>query len=120
MLVPTEFTPATSLIGGVMIGIAAVMLMALDGRVAGIGHPLAKGPTDITPTVAVPRPAGSTGTWRPGSDAVYSKKFGSWHTGVCQFAFGDGSVKAISTSIDEVNLGRLAARNDGEVISANY
>ena len=36
MLVPTEFTPATSLIGGVMIGIAAVMLMALDGRVAGI------------------------------------------------------------------------------------
>jgi prepilin-type N-terminal cleavage/methylation domain-containing protein len=91
-----------------------------SGRVAGIGHPLAKGPSDITPTVAVPRPAGSTGTWRPGNDAAYAKKFGSWHTGVCQFAFGDGSVKAVSTSIDEVNLGRLAARNDGEVISANY
>ena len=36
MMVPTEFTPVASLIGGVMIGIAAVMLMALDGRVAGI------------------------------------------------------------------------------------
>jgi uncharacterized membrane protein YedE/YeeE len=36
MVVPTEFTPVASLIGGVMIGIAAVMLMALDGRIAGI------------------------------------------------------------------------------------
>ncbi|MET0688839.1 MAG: YeeE/YedE thiosulfate transporter family protein [Methyloceanibacter sp.] len=36
MIVPAEFTPVASLIGGVMIGVAAVMLMALDGRVAGI------------------------------------------------------------------------------------
>ena len=36
MIVHTEFTPVASLIGGVMIGIAAVMLMALDGRIAGI------------------------------------------------------------------------------------
>ena len=91
-----------------------------SGRAAGIGHPLAKGPTDVSPTVAVPRPAGSTGTWRPGNDAVYAKKFGSWHPGVCQFVFGDGSVKAIRTSIDEVNLARLAARNDGEVISGDF
>jgi prepilin-type N-terminal cleavage/methylation domain-containing protein len=88
-----------------------------SGRVAGIGHPLAKGPNDITPTVAVPRPPGSTGTWRPGNDAAYAKKFGSWHTSVCQFAMCDGSVRAIRTSIDEVNLARLAARNDGEVIA---
>jgi prepilin-type N-terminal cleavage/methylation domain-containing protein/prepilin-type processing-associated H-X9-DG protein len=88
-----------------------------SGRVAGIGHPLAKGPTDITPTVAVPRPAGSTGTWRPGNDAAYSKKFGSWHSGICNFAFGDGSVRAVSINTDETTLARLAARNDGLVVN---
>jgi uncharacterized membrane protein YedE/YeeE len=36
MIVHTEFTPVASLIGGVMIGIAAVMLMLLEGRIAGI------------------------------------------------------------------------------------
>jgi len=86
-----------------------------SGRAAGIGHPLAKGPTDVTPTRAVPRPPGSTGTWRPGNDAVYAKKFGSWHPGVCQFVFCDGSVKPVKTSIDEETLARFAARNDGLV-----
>lgn len=32
----TEFTPVASLIGGVMIGLAAVMLMLFSGRIAGI------------------------------------------------------------------------------------
>jgi prepilin-type N-terminal cleavage/methylation domain-containing protein/prepilin-type processing-associated H-X9-DG protein len=90
-----------------------------SGRIAGIGVPLAKGPNDVTPTPNLPRPAGSTGTWRPGTDAVWAKKFGSWHSGVCNFAFCDGSVKSISTSIDEVTLGLLACRNDGQVIP-NY
>lgn len=87
-----------------------------SGRVAGIAHPLAKGPTDVTATRAEPRPAGSTGTWRPGADAVWSKKFGSWHPGVCQFVFCDGSVKPVKTSIDETTLGRLACRNDAQII----
>jgi uncharacterized membrane protein YedE/YeeE len=34
--IATEFTPLASTIGGVLIGIAAVMLMALNGRIAGI------------------------------------------------------------------------------------
>ena len=87
-----------------------------SGRIAGVGAPLAKGPNDVTPTPNEPRPAGSTGTWRPGTNAVWGKKFGSWHPGVCQFAFCDGSVKAIQNSIDEVTLSRLACRNDGQVI----
>ncbi len=91
-----------------------------SGRIAGIGVPLGKGPADVTATPALPRPPGSTGTWRPGADAVWAKKFGSWHPGVCQFAFCDGSVKAVRTSIDEVNLGRLASRNDGQVITADF
>ncbi|MFV2054129.1 YeeE/YedE family protein [Aliiroseovarius sp. YM-037] len=35
-IVATEFTPWASLIGGVIIGISAVMVMALFGRIAGI------------------------------------------------------------------------------------
>jgi prepilin-type N-terminal cleavage/methylation domain-containing protein/prepilin-type processing-associated H-X9-DG protein len=91
-----------------------------SGRIAGIGVPLGQGPTDVTPTPNLPRPPGSTGTWRPGTDAVWSKKFGSWHPGVCQFAFCDGSVKAIRNNIDEVTLGRLACRYDGQVITGNF
>lgn len=43
-------------------------------------------------------------------------QFGSWHTGLCQFAFGDGSVRGISTSVPGLVLGYLATRNEGEVI----
>lgn len=32
----TEFTPVASLLGGILIGISAVLLMALEGRIAGI------------------------------------------------------------------------------------
>lgn len=32
----TEFTPIASLIGGALIGLSAVLLMALEGRIAGI------------------------------------------------------------------------------------
>lgn len=32
----TEFTPAASLLGGALIGLSAVLLMALEGRIAGI------------------------------------------------------------------------------------
>ena len=35
-VVPTEFTPWASLFGGVLIGLSAVMVMALFGRIAGI------------------------------------------------------------------------------------
>lgn len=34
--IPTEFTPYASLFGGILIGLSAVMVMALFGRIAGI------------------------------------------------------------------------------------
>ncbi len=49
-----------------------------------------------------------------------SGQFGSYHTGVCQFVMGDGSVKALTVSIDATNLARLAHRKDGEVITVDY
>jgi prepilin-type N-terminal cleavage/methylation domain-containing protein/prepilin-type processing-associated H-X9-DG protein len=42
-------------------------------------------------------------------------RFGSWHTGVCNFVMGDGSVRSLMTSIDPTNLGALATRAGGEV-----
>jgi len=77
-----------------------------SGRVAGPEDPLGTGPMDAS---ASSRPAGS--------DAIFARRFGSHHTGVCQFAFCDGSVRPIQNSIDGANLRRLAVRNDGEVIS---
>ena len=41
--------------------------------------------------------------------------FGSWHGGVCNFVFADGSTKSISNSINTVTLGQLCNRADGEV-----
>jgi prepilin-type processing-associated H-X9-DG protein len=42
--------------------------------------------------------------------------FGGYHTGVCQFAFCDGSVRPIMVDVDPTTLGNLACRNDGQVI----
>jgi prepilin-type N-terminal cleavage/methylation domain-containing protein len=75
-----------------------------SGRIGGIEDPLGTGPTDVTPSGGV-------------VDGIYARKFGSWHTGICQFVFCDGSVRAVRNNIDTANLRRLAVRNDGEVIS---
>ena len=48
------------------------------------------------------------------------QRFGSWHPGVCQFVFCDGSVRAVSNNTDNVTLGRLAERADGMPITGNY
>jgi prepilin-type N-terminal cleavage/methylation domain-containing protein len=67
-------------------------------RVAGrqlpgpIDRPLASSPTD---------------SYRP------DERFGSYHTGGCQFVLCDGSVRMIPVGVDINTLTRLAARNDG-------
>ena len=43
--------------------------------------------------------------------------WGSWHPGVCHFAFADGSVRAISKSMDTETLGRFGNRRDGNTVS---
>ncbi len=54
----------------------------------------------------------------PISTSVYNSNpntdwaFGSYHSGVCQFAFVDGSVRAISNNIDTYTLGLLCSIND--------
>jgi len=50
------------------------------------------------------------------SDEAVNANFGSAHPGVCQFAFVDSGVRALSTSVDEKLLGYLANRNDGNPV----
>jgi prepilin-type N-terminal cleavage/methylation domain-containing protein/prepilin-type processing-associated H-X9-DG protein len=79
------------------------------GRVAGVGAAgsgydwnLAQDPNDET-----------AGTER------WQRIFGSYHPGVCHFAFCDGSVRALSVNIDAETLRRLAIRNDGLPVGLN-
>ena len=49
-------------------------------------------------------------------DERVAGNFGGPHPGVCQFVLADGSVHAVAVQIDEVTLGYLANRSDGEVV----
>ena len=61
-------------------------------RPAGIDYPLAQSFNDVRPV------------------------FGSYHIGVVQFGFCDGSVRALPQSIDPNTLGLMASRDDGQPI----
>jgi prepilin-type N-terminal cleavage/methylation domain-containing protein/prepilin-type processing-associated H-X9-DG protein len=75
-----------------------------NGRVAGLQDALARGPNDLTKSL--------------NGDAFWARRFGSWHSGVVQFVFCDGSVKGIRDTLDTETLRRLSSRNDGQVINA--
>ncbi len=40
--------------------------------------------------------------------------WGSWHVGICHFAFADGSVRSLSSGIDTETLGYFCNRRDGK------
>ncbi|MHC4877761.1 MAG: DUF1559 family PulG-like putative transporter [Planctomycetota bacterium] len=42
--------------------------------------------------------------------------FGSWHDGICHFAFSDGSVRSVSTSVSTRVLGYYCNRQDNEYV----
>ena len=46
--------------------------------------------------------------------------WGSWHAGICHFAMADGSVQALSTSIDTETLGYLCNRHDAQVVRNEF
>lgn len=47
----------------------------------------------------------------------FNLQFGSNHSGVCQFAFADGGVRSLATTISPAVLGALATRAGGEVVN---
>jgi prepilin-type N-terminal cleavage/methylation domain-containing protein len=64
----------------------------------------------------------SGGPGFPLATAVMDQRllFGGPHIGICQFAFADGSVRPVRTSISESVLGQLAHRSDGLVPPSDY
>src|SRR5262249_3114686 len=54
------------------------------------------------------------------SGSNWSTIFGSWHPGVCQFVFCDGSVRGRRVDIAPPSRRLLARRADGEVITPPY
>lgn len=48
--------------------------------------------------------------------AVVNSQFGSWHTDIVQFAFADGSVRGLRTSLPGTILGFVANISDSQVI----
>ncbi|MFO0811046.1 MAG: DUF1559 domain-containing protein [Gemmataceae bacterium] len=47
-----------------------------------------------------------------------NQRFGSYHSGVCQFVFGDGAVRALSVTTPEATMSLLIQRDDGLPVPA--
>lgn len=71
------------------------------GPFTGYDFNLAQAPDDL---------AGGQGRWE--------RIFGSYHPGICNFVFADGSVQTLNTDIPASTLRLLAIRDDGENIPA--
>ena len=75
------------------------------------------GNNGANPPVLRPLVQGIEDPGRDANGALWADKaFGSWHTGVCQFVFCDGSVHAITVSTPVTTMQLLGVRNDGQVI----
>ncbi len=63
--------------------------------------------------------AGTFGLALPneGNRSYLDARFGSYHTGVTNFAMGDGSVQAISATTPAIIMGRLGTVNDGASVA---
>jgi len=58
--------------------------------------------------------ANTGGIARGADDPATTTTIGSWHPGMCQFLFADGSVRSIDVTIDDTTLLRIGDRRDGQ------
>ncbi len=58
--------------------------------------------------------------WPPGGGNPAWSFYSSQHTGIANFAFGDGSVRSITQSIDQASWVYLNGYKDGVVVTFNY
>ncbi len=50
--------------------------------------------------------------------APYANQFGSWHSAIVNFAFGDATVRGLRNSLAGTTLASLSARDDGQPVPA--
>jgi prepilin-type N-terminal cleavage/methylation domain-containing protein/prepilin-type processing-associated H-X9-DG protein len=62
------------------------------------------------------RALGPGSTLSKGPQDTVVGRFGSWHPGVTNFVFCDGSVRSINNATNATTLGWLAGKDDGQVI----
>jgi Protein of unknown function (DUF1559) len=90
--------------------------MASDGDDAyysGYGYVTAQRSAGWYPTGGGGKHLHPLGRFPDDSSTGHDHRFGSWHTGICNFVLCDGSVQALRVEIDIETLRRLAVRNDG-------
>jgi prepilin-type processing-associated H-X9-DG protein len=109
MMEITDGTSNTIMIGEKHIQLGLINDPVTDGLIYSGGE---------TQTYA--RRAGASNPLSQNNTVVANNQFGSWHTGLCQFVFADGSVKGVKNSVPGTTLGFLANRNDGQVIPGDY
>lgn len=116
----TTFASVTDgLTNTIMIGERHVQIDKLKDETTGHDGPILSGWAYTTMRAAGPDyPLASN--MRDDVDGVAHLVFGSFHPGITNFVMGDASVRPIQVSIDEDNLGRLASRDDGEVINTDF
>jgi prepilin-type N-terminal cleavage/methylation domain-containing protein/prepilin-type processing-associated H-X9-DG protein len=66
-----------------------------------------------------PTPGGAQWIDTPNYKGAGPDDFWSWHSGGCNFAFGDGSVRFIKASINPRTFSSLSTRAGGEVIGSD-
>ncbi|PQO28804.1 DUF1559 domain-containing protein [Blastopirellula marina] len=103
----------------IMIGERHVQITKLRDETTGHDGPILSGWAYTTMRAAGPDYPLATSV-RDDVDGVDYLVFGSFHPGTVNFVMGDGSVRPIQVNIDEINLGRLANREDGQVINSGF
>ena len=79
----------------------------VEGYVPGTPPPVT---AVVRPLVANPLDAG----------AVVNSSFGSRHSGICQFAFADGSVRAVPTDVNILVLTRMVLPAERETVNLDF
>jgi prepilin-type N-terminal cleavage/methylation domain-containing protein/prepilin-type processing-associated H-X9-DG protein len=99
------------------VGVGTADVGCADGSVLGmrfyaqlhsvryLEFPLARGAQDAIASPSTP------------TSGVHWASFGSWHSGVCQFAFVDGSVRAVANHTSLTTLWKLGDRRDGQAVN---